>query len=241
MTKIFAIYPTDKQQSTKFLNKINTYLKRKIDTDWHCYKIKFTDDDHQRCLNKVACSSAKLILFMGHGRSDCLFGSCAKESNDFVSSDAIQHNEIIYKNENFINSGNIDFFKDKVLFSFSCNSNRNEKNSLGRKAIENNVRCFIGFGDIPTDYIKKNNLPIKAIAQYKNAIIKIINHSIYISITNNYSCQDLVDMIKIYTMKEIQSLILSKNKMRHRDQVIEHLFLFKKEIVIFGNRFEKII
>ena len=174
MTKIFAIYPTDKQQSTAFLNKINTYFKRKIDTDWYCYEIKFTDDDHKRCLNEVANSSAKFILFMGHGRSDCLFGSCAKESNDFVSSEAMQYNEIVYKNENFINSDNLYLFKDKILFSFSCNSNRKDKNSLGWKAIENEVRCFIGFGDIPTDYIEKNNFPIKAIAHYKSLIIKII-------------------------------------------------------------------
>ena len=48
MCKVFAIYPTDKKDSTKFLNKINTFLCKNLGADWHCYKIKFSDEDHQR-------------------------------------------------------------------------------------------------------------------------------------------------------------------------------------------------
>lgn len=241
MPKIFAIYPTDKQQSTKFLNRINTYLKRELQNDWHCYKTKFTDTDHNNCIEIASNNEAKFILFMGHGMSECLFGSCAKDSNDFISIEARQHNEGFYLNEKFINSDNIAHFKHKIFFSFSCFSNKNHKNSIGRKAIENGVLSFVGFGDIPTDFILGKDFPIRAISVFKGIITKIIKQSLHLSIKNNHSIEKLVDLIKILTTKEIQNLILSKHKNRHKEKIIEKLFLFKKEIVIFGNKFETVI
>ena len=240
MPKVFAIYPTDKQQSTKFLNRINTYLKRKLQNDWHCYKTKFTDADHTKCIEVASKNDAKFIVFMGHGMSERLFGSCAKYSSDFISIEASQHNVDFYKNEGFITSENIANFKGKIFFSFSCFSNKNHKGSLGRIAIENGILSFVGFGDIPTDFILENAFPIKAISIFKGIITKIIKQSILISIKNNYSVGELVDLIKILTIKEIQYQILSNHKNRHKEKIIGNLFLFKKEIVIFGNRFETI-
>lgn len=242
MPKIFAIYPTDKQQSTRFLNRINNYLIKNLNDDWYCYKNKFSEEDHKRCINNANKSQTKFIIFMGHGRSDRLFGSCAKESNDFVSYDAMEYNQEFYKNENFINAGNIGMFKNKVFFSFSCFSNRNDKNSLGRIAIQEGVNCFIGFGDIPTDYIEENKFPVRAIALYKGIITKIIKQSLYISIKNEYSAQGLVDLIKIITTKEMQNLILINNcRNIYKEKILEYLFLFKRDIMVFGNSFEKLI
>lgn len=252
MPNIIAIYPTDKQESTKFLNRINTYLKRRLNDNWLCIKLNFTDEEHLSCIEFISRSKDKFILFMGHGRSDKLFGSCAKECNDFISSGAMQDNELFYKNENFINVENIKAFEGKILFSFSCNSNRNENNSLGRNAIKNGVKSFVGFGDIPTDYIDISSIkkhmrpsyeifPKRAIAIYKGIIIKIIKQCLFVSINNNYSIQDLVDLIKIQTNKEIQNLILSKNKNRQKKIIIDKLFQFKSEILILGNNHEKLI
>lgn len=111
MCKVFAIYPTDKKDSTKFLNKINTFLCKNLGADWHCYKIKFSDEDHQRCLNSAQSSAAKFIIFMGHGRGDKLLGSFNKKAEDFISNDALSE-ELFYKNEKFIHEQNIDFFKN---------------------------------------------------------------------------------------------------------------------------------
>lgn len=235
MPKIFGIYPTDKQQSTQFLNRINTYLKRELDNDWHCYKIKFSEFDHERCIKTVSKNNVKFILFMGHGRSNVLFGSCAKESSDFISIEAIELNENFYKNENFINSENIEKFKGKILFSLSCFSNRNDKHSLGRNAILKGVKSFVGFGDIPTDYIEDNKIPLKAISSFKGLLVKIIKDCLSVAIKNNYSVQGLVDLIKLEVTREIQKIALSKNKQRHKDTIIELLFSFKDEMKIFGD------
>jgi hypothetical protein len=241
MAKIFGIYPTDKQESTTFLNRTNTYLCRKLGNQWHCYKTKYTNTDHERCIKKAIDSNAKLILFMGHGRSDRLFGSCNKKSQDFIAEDTVIENPEFYRNENFIHSDNISKFKDKVFFSFSCFSNRNDFKSLARSAINGGVVSFVGFGDIPTDYVIEKNLPLKAIAIYKGIISKVIKISLSISIQSNYTVEEMVSLIKILTTKEIQKIILSPYKNRHKEIIVKNLFLFKQEIVIFGNRHERLI
>jgi hypothetical protein len=240
MSKIFAIYPTDKKETTTFLNRINSYLNRKLDADWHCYKIKFDDNDHNNCIINAKDSAAKFILFMGHGRSDCLYGSCAKNSNEFVSQDVLRENKEFYRNENFIHAKNIALFNGKIFFSFSCNSNENRTQSIGRKAIENGVLSFIGFGDIATDYIEEDKFPPKAIALFKGLITKIIKESIFISISNNYTVDRLVSLIKILTDKEIQKLLLTTNH-RHKKVICNKLYNFKNEIEILGNRYENLV
>jgi hypothetical protein len=240
MPSVYCIYPEDKQQSLKFLNKINTYLLKKLMEEWHCYKVRPNNKDHELSIYSAINSNARFILFMGHGKSDCLFGSCTNEYNEFTSTDAKLEQSIeFYKNENIINIDNIGKFKNKIFFSFSCNSNVNSKNSIGRIAIEKGVISFIGFGDIPTDYIEKNNIPLKAISVFKGILTTIIKRCILCSIENNYSVQGLTNLIKLETTKRIHQLILDSNY-RHKDKLIEILFLFKTEMVIFGDRMIKI-
>lgn len=112
MCKVFAIYPTDKKDSTKFLNKINTFLCKNLGADWHCYKIKFSDEDHQRCLNSAQSSAAKFIIFMGHGRGDKLLGSFNKKAEDFISNDALSE-ELFYKMRNLFMNKILTFLKIK--------------------------------------------------------------------------------------------------------------------------------
>lgn len=112
MCKVFAIYPTDKKDSTKFLNKINTFLCKNLGADWHCYKIKFSDEDHQRCLNSAQSSTAKFIIFMGHGRGDKLLGSFNKKAEDFISNDALSE-ELFIKMRNLFTNKILTFLKIK--------------------------------------------------------------------------------------------------------------------------------
>lgn len=239
--KAFVIYPTDKVNSTKFLNRINTHAKRELNEMWHCYKVKFSDNDHERCLTEASLSPSKLIIFMGHGTSYSLAGSCASEDNSFISEEALELNpQSFYNKQDFINASNIDFLKSKILLSLSCLSNRNDKKSIGRNAIEKGISSFIGFGDIPTDFISQNNFPKKAIAVFKGKITKIIKNALCASIKFEYNVQELVDLIKILTNKEIQNLLIVKKGHRHKGIIVKHLYLFKSEIIILGNKFEKI-
>lgn len=232
MTKVFAIYPIDKSSSTAFLNRINTFEARKLGRVWHCYKVYFEDEDHERCIKQS--DESHFVLFMGHGRSDCLHGACATYGDELVDGRAKQGE--YYDKKDFINTSNIANFKGKVLFCFSCNSNRNKPKDLARLSIEYGVESFVGFGDLPTDYIEGEKWSKRCIAIYKGKIVRIIKYALYYAVNNNETVDNLVNIIRILTCKEIQKLLHGR-KFHGRNSVIELLYRFENDIIIFGNRY----
>lgn len=237
MSKVFAIYPTDRSSSTRFLNRIHTFATRNLGKDWHCYKVHLNDADHEQCLQKS--KEAHFVLFMGHGGESELHGACGKYGEMPVSSDASFENEFFYDKGVYINAQNIGIFKGQILFCLSCNSNRNSAKSLARISIENGVETFVGFGDLPTDYIEGMQFSKRCIAIYKGIIVKVIKNSITIATQSNDTIDNLVRIIKLLTTKEIQSLMLLPD-FHGRRNVVNQLYKFKNEIVIFGNRYAKI-
>ena len=238
MSKVFAIYPIDKCYSTSFLNRINTFEMRNLGDEWHCYKIHFSDKDHNDCI--AASKSSRFVLYMGHGGETKLCGSCGKKGEMDVDIQIRQDNPDYYIKETFIDSSNISEFKGQIFFCFSCNSNRNTAKSLGRIAIQNNVLTFVGFGDIPTDYIESIHFSKRCIAIYKGLIIKIMRFAIYLAAKENLTMDAMVNIIRILTTKEIQSLMNSTNNIRHKEDIIKQLVQFKNEIRIFGDRYATI-
>ena len=97
MSKVFAIYPLDKSSSTSFLNRIHTFETRMLGDAWHCYKVHFSDDDHERCIQQAMDSH--FIFFMGHGGDTQLHGACAKYGEMTVDSAAVQENKDFYDKE----------------------------------------------------------------------------------------------------------------------------------------------
>ena len=96
MSKIFAIYPIDKSCSTKFLNRINTFERRSLGNEWHCYKIHFSDKDHDDCL--AASKQTRFVLFMGHGGETKLCGSCGKNGEmDVGRISSTRESKLLYK------------------------------------------------------------------------------------------------------------------------------------------------
>jgi len=135
---------------------------------------------------------------------------------------------------------NISAFKDKIFICFSCNSNRNTTKSLGRKAIECGVLSFVGFGDIPTDYVDTYPFSTRCIAFYKSVITKVMKHAIKLISEDNCSVLGLVRIIQVLTTKEIQHLVTTPNRIRHKDAIIKQLVMFKNDIRIFGDRYARI-
>lgn len=235
MSKVFAIYPIDKCYSTNFLNRINTFEMQNLGDRWHCYKIHFSDKDHNDCI--AASKSTRFVFFMGHGGETKLCGSCGKKGEMDVDMQIKQENPEYYIKESFIDSSNISEFKGQILFCFSCNSNRNTAKSLGRIAIQSKVLTFIGFGDIPTDYTENTHFSKRCIAIYKGLIIKIMKHAIYLATEDNMNINSLVVLIRILTTKEIQNLMIGKADIRHKKSIVNQLAHFKNDIKIFGNRY----
>ncbi len=237
MSKVFAIYPIDKSCSTTFLNRIHTFETRKLGDAWHCYKVHFSDQDHENCIRQSR--NSHLVFFMGHGRDNQLHGACAKYGEMTVDSSAVQENNNFYDKEDFIDKRNIDSFKGKIFFCFSCKSNRNTSKSLARLSINSGVEAFVGFGNIPTDYIEGDCFSKRCIAIYKGKIVKIIKYSLYYAVEKNETVDGLVRIIKLLTCKEIQSL-RQKKSFHGKESVIEQLYKFKNNIKIFGDMYSKL-
>lgn len=233
MCNVLAIYPTDKSHTTGFLNRINTFEKRHLGDSWRCFKVHFQDSDH---LNSITVAKDyRFIFFMGHGGESHLCGACGLYGEEAVSEIARSENPNYYNNHNFINTTNIQEFKDKIFCAFSCNSNRNTAKSLGRAAIQYGVRSFIGFGDIPTDYVDGKTMSRRCIAVYKGVIIRIMKYALLFGIKENLTVWAFVKTIKLLTTKEIQLLMKSKSKIRHKDLILKQLVDFKNEIRVMGD------
>ena len=238
MSKVFAIYPIDKSSSTGFLNRINTFEKRILGEDWHCFKIHFSDKEHDDCLN--AAKGERFIYYMGHGGETKLCGSCASQGEQYVNAMARDENADYYIKDVFIDANNIGVFKGQIFFCFSCNSNRNTAKSLGRIAIQKGVLSFVGFGDIPTDYIDAVPFSNRSIAIYKGIIVRVMKKALAIAIKSESNVYSLVRIIQILTTQEIQQLLLTHAKIRHKESIVRQLCDFKNEICIFGDRYAKL-
>lgn len=238
MSKVFAIYPIDKCYSTGFLNRINTFETRNLGADWHCFKIHFSDQDHDDCLK--ASRGERFVYYMGHGGETRLCGSCGKHGEEHVDALVREENEDYYIKEAFIDINNIGLFKDQIFFCFSCNSNRNTSKSLGRNAIQKGVLSFVGFGDIPTDYNEDISFSKRCIAIYKGIIVRIMKQALALTIKSEGSVYSLVRIIQIMTTQEIQKLLLTSANIRHKNIIIKRLCVFKNDIRIFGDRYAKI-
>ena len=238
MSKVFAVYPIDKCYSTGFLNRINTFETRNLGTDWHCFKIHFSDQDHEDCLKTA--KGERFIFYMGHGGETKLCGSCGKHGEEHVDALVREENEDYYIKKAFIDTNNIGLFKDQIFFCFSCNSNRNSAKSLGRIAILEGVKSFVGFGDIPTDYTEDIPFSKRCIAVYKGIIVRIMKQALAIAIKSDGSVYSLVRTIQILTTQEIQQLLMTNAGMRHKDSIVKRLCDFKNDIRIFGDRYAKL-
>ncbi|MCQ2348387.1 MAG: hypothetical protein MJZ65_04275 [Paludibacteraceae bacterium] len=237
MSKVFAIYPLDKSSSNSFLNRIHTFETKMLRDDWHCFKIHFSDEEHEKSIKSA--NESHFVLFMGHGGDTQLHGACGKYGE--LTCDAIAGNENpqFYDKEVFIDTSNIGRFHNQIFFCFSCNSNKSSTKSLSRLAIANGVQTFVGFGNIPTDYVEGVKFSKRCIAFYKGIIVKIIKYSIFYAVENNETVDNLVQIIKLLTTKEIQSLEMQR-PFHDKDAILNQLYKFKNDIRIYGDRYAKI-
>lgn len=232
--RILAVYPQD--TTTRFLDRIVSYLQNHLGDDFYCYKIKSTEQSHHDCFKMINNARNKFIIFLGHGRSDSLFGaSIPDDENLFANSSVALMGEPRSLNENiFIGIQNCGIFNGNVVFALSCQSNR-RKDSIGYHSILGGAKSFIGFGDIPTDLEDDNGLSIRELSIFKGIFVRIVKICLLYCIKENCTTEKLVDLIKIKTNREIFSLF--KTNTRSKGKIAKHLFYFKNDITIMGSHF----
>ncbi|KGO93788.1 hypothetical protein [Flavobacterium subsaxonicum] len=228
---IICIYPHDR--TTFFLRRIINHLKINLGDKFYYINLKLNDRSHDDCIAAIEPLEDKLILFLGHGRSDELFGSCGDEGDNlFVNPILLLEEKKYYNRKNFIGKENAAIFKNKIVFSLSCNSNV-IKNSIGEASVAQGARAFIGFGDIQTDFDFDKDLSKMEVAIFKGIVVRIIKISVLQSYLYSYTLENLVNLIKVQTNKEVYKLLLTNT--RGKNKLAKELYNFKNEILIFGD------
>lgn len=244
--RILIVHPYDK--STSFLERIKNHLQGEFSEDLHYYSVKPNKSSHSQCLKTIAdFHRSGLILFMGHGKSNCLCGAKGDYygtlENELIKAD---DPEKYFYEDNFLNKENIEVFKGKKVISLSCNSNA----QVGREAENNGAKVFLGFGDLPTSIeelkaqgeYSKSGVSLGRIEQaLKTEINDIIKKSIGIGINKNYSFSQLVDLIYFISNQKITYYLINQKKVSERKLIANYLYTFKKEIKIYGNGNEKLL
>lgn len=244
--QLLIVHPYDK--STSFLERIKNYLQAEFPDSSHYFNIKPNDFSHEECLSLISdASKFELVLFMGHGKSSCLYGAKGDYYGTMENLEVkAEAPEKYFYQDNFINEDNLHVFSDKKIISLSCNSN----GQIGRKSIEYGARVFLGFGDLPTSIEElkeqgeesKSGISLSKIEQaLKTEINDIIKKSIGIGIHKKYSFSELVDLILFITNQKISHYLVNQKKISERNLIANYLYTFKKEIKIYGNKEEKLL
>lgn len=235
LNDILIIHPLD--NTTKALCKIKNHIASLYPEKTHIFNIHPNDASHDKCLECIYNHPKDgLIIFLGHGRSDKLYGSKGNlyENKPFVSSDAIaEFPEKYYYNDQFINPSNYDIFNNKKIFCLACNSNE-----LGKKLIDNGAMSFIGFGDLPTSHSEFTKKNIAAsdhlIASMKGEINYIVKRGLSHALYTNYNFEGLRNILQFITTQRIVNVL--STKVKYRINLAFQLYSIKQEIVVLGDK-----
>jgi len=244
--KILVIHPYDK--STSFLERIKNHLQTEFKDMVHYFSIKPNEASHSQCIATIKdFSEDGLLLFMGHGKSNCLYGAKGDYygtlENGLVKAE--EPDKYFYE-DNFINEQNVEVFSGKKIISLSCNSN----GQIGRYSIERGAKVFLGFGDLPTSIEElkeqgkesKSGVSLAKIEQFiKTEINDIIKKSVGIGVIKGYSFNELVKLIYFITTQKISHYLVNQKKVSERKLIANYLYTFKKEMKVYGNGNEKLL
>ena len=244
--QVLIIHPYDK--STSFLGRIKNHIQTEFPEHLHYFSIKPNTSSHNQCLKTIKDFSPDgLLLFMGHGKSNCLYGAKGDYygtlENELVKT---EEPEKYFYEDNFINDQNIRVFHGKKIISLSCNSN----GRIGRTSVENGAKVFLGFGDLPTSIAElkeqgeesKIGVSLGKIEQaLKTEINDIIKKSIGIGIKKKYNFSEFVDLIHFVTNQKISFYLVNYKKISEGKLIANYLYTFKKEIKVFGNTNERLL
>ena len=184
---------------------------------------------------------------MGHGKSNSLSGAQGDYYGTIENPEVKNENpDLYFYNDDFINLQIVDVFRNKKVIALSCNSNA----QVGREAVENEAKTFVGFGDLPTSISEleekgekgKTGISLGKIEKaLKTEINDIIKKSIEISILKHYTFSELLDIIYFITNQKISDYLVNQKKISERKLIANYLYTFKTDIKIYGNKNEKLM
>jgi hypothetical protein len=235
---ILIVHPNDK--STEFLNRIKNHLIENFSSQVHHFNIHPNKASHDDCLKRIDEHSPDgIIVFLGHGRSDKLYGSKGDlwDNREFVSPESISETpEKYYFNDDFINDQNFEIFRGKKVFCLSCNS----REKIGKLAVENGAISFFGFGDIPTSIGEFNdrgeNVSHDVVIKMKTELTYIIKTSLTYCINRGDSFQGLLNTVRFITNQRLTEVLTGDKNFKERSLLADYLYYLKNEATVHGSR-----
>ncbi|MBS1508040.1 MAG: hypothetical protein JSS79_15475 [Bacteroidetes bacterium] len=240
---ILIVHPIDK--TTKFLDRIKNHLIGNFDNQVHHFNIHPNKTSHIDCLHRINEHSLDgIIVFLGHGRGDKLYGSKGDlwENREFVSPESISERpDKYFYNDDFINDQNVNIFKGKKVFCLSCNS----REKIGKLAVENGAISFFGFGDIPTSVgeFKESGVSVghKVVMKMKSELTYIIKTSLTYCINRGDSFQGLLNTIRFITNQRIAEVLMRDKGFKERSLLADYLYYLKTDAIVHGDGSIKLI
>lgn len=216
---IYFIYPID--ETTKFLLEIPKRITEKHGERSIQVKLMLPSEEsyEDTFQSIISIPSGGVVIFMGHGQADKLFGA---ENKSFVK-------------KSFVSKNQAKVFSNKYVFLLSCNSNEFIKGSFRfSKAISS-----IGFGSLPTEMaeveknkrLKDQGVNEETISKFKNAIVELISDSFCDMIEDDLSFSQLGNSFLLRLNKKISQVILEDTKSKDNRILADLLFQMKSEMI----------
>ena len=204
-----------------------------------CKRIVLTPHDSAKTFAHNEIEKSKdddLLVFMGHGRSDALFGGRGRFFNaeGLTGDSSLDDNPDIYNDENFIDSHTYSLFKGKKLVCKACNSNL-----LGEKLVDSGAVAVLGFGKLPTTREELEddwhyNSPSKHAAPDLAGIFEASFERAFIRVVKwggNFA--DLAYAIKAELYYQSSLMLCSHTRYRHR--IADILYAVEKSVIVIGD------
>jgi hypothetical protein len=188
---IYFIHPND--DSTEFLSEIYRKLAQIVDPA-SFQVLRFSTNQQPAILRLIpTLAEDSLIVYMGHGTADKLYGI---HPNEFV----------------LINSMSI--FDTMNLFAIACDSTFLLRNCFSRV----NLKKCIGFGKLPTEIeeidsikqLRDRVIGEEDIEEFKSCIVQIITKALAITIRNDGDLCLLYSQLRLLTNVAINEAAFEK-------------------------------
>lgn len=174
------------------------------------------------------------IIFMGHGRSDALFGSKGKYWNAFEIPDYVEYPEQYENDENFINADSFNLLKGKLLIIYACNSTE-----LAKTLLRYGSKVVLGFYRLPTSkeeffddwHIRASSHLIAAINGCLNIAFR---NTILRSVKEHLAFSDIESLMRMELQRQIVHVLTSNARYKYDlANVLSHI---KLELKAIGDR-----
>jgi len=213
-------------------------LDRRLGADSRIYVVKPNDISKKKCHRLIESWNVEdLIIFMGHGRSDALFGSRGKNFNMTGSDAAIdRESDDYYNDESFIDESNYDLFSDKSIICFSC-----ESDLLGNRLLKAGARTVVGFGKMPSSWAEfeqdvhfKERINNRMIAYINGALNVAFRDAVLITHKMHGSLIEFAAYFKMEIRRQVSLLLHSKAKFRYC--MANVLYDISKTVTVMGDK-----